>query len=1500
MPSHLGRIFAAGIVWDPREPLPPELRAASRKSRQRLGLGLSAQEHDLQDREFPRDDDESYHQGGRIPATAPFDTSIHAHQILPRNFIQFSNHTLLRPFETPFAEAKPPNAERPPTRHQKPPSAPNLQDKDVPAFTVQELDRNVLPPLSISFDASIVQDTAKVSVTQTFWNDSRHPIKEASYTFPLPAGCSVTEFSCRIGTNRIIKGDVKPKKEARAAFDRHIRTKDTGAALLEENTPEVFTAFLGNIRSKTRIKVNIVYITVLKHRFGDRLGTTTLTIPTYIASRYGSAAGDAAEDNMGNISTTVPDGLTLKIEIVESEKVRSIDSHTHNVAVERRLGKENADDFADLAGEADASKVEVAVVILASGSSFLDRDFVLDIVTEHRSAIEKPQAWLEEHPTVQGHRALMLTLPSQFFGHTRISSRKKGEILFLADRSASMEDKIDSLKSAMMFFLKGIPEGRKFNIWSFGSTYSSWMPESVNYTDANLNSALSYVRKRFRANKGGTEILPAVQAIVKARDRSMTTDVVILTDGQTWRLEQTLDYIQREHKRTEGRIRFFSLGIGDGVSHALVEGIAKAGGGYAEVVPSSIRDGWEDRVVGMLKAALTTEHLGPLYLEFEYRDRKGKTKALNARSLPDILFSPADVATLTPFNHNRVYCLLSQECASQKIESVAITAPTGSNTSKSVVVPVVRLEKKDTTIHKLAARSLLDDLERGRSYLHVGPDKLYPGTREEKALVRKEAEAIACRWSLVSKWTSFFLAEEPFEPKGNDPFMDNVIDVIESPGDDLLQTRGDAKLFMGSLEAPPRGSANMQLEDNGSSSTNMGLRVGALVSPGSEDENLSGNTASGSVFQLRRGATAIYQVRERRSSPPPPETSMSPPRRYVGTMRERSEDPSKPAPAGSYSEGEGLIVPHQTRLLRPTSDESEEHSIWPQQQSSKEFRRRREKEKREPSRNDMRDSFDPLSSGGYSEGLGFEYPYSGSQFYRRESQPLQSGIGPSPPTTPPPLPHAIRTPSPHGDDNPLRERRTPAPRHAMQQPPQRQSYPTPFEEAQMMVGAGSISEYIRPPTDGNRVAVVEDASENVTWYGTSRTAQSTTVPFPEKQSPLKGILKQGTSSKRAQQMAEPKSGRRSPEQEVEEKTIVLGERTKPLARSRPNSSTYVEPLGQPARRPATVKPETLAFRPPPSTTVRVEHPRSSMEGEFDRNGHSLFGDMVPYCHYGAMPTRQQSRRHSRRRAASFHEFEDSDTGVSEDRVPLSKSHHRAAPSPWRDAYTEEPRASYFQYEVAEPRRPLIEGEPRKGGSWTEDDSDHRVSAATRTTRSGDGGDDITIKVKGSAAKKLRETQTQTQTDFVRQIVGYQRSNGCFDFGSDANEEACLGRDVVAKASELIQALGWDSVRVQVAIIIVLLRRDFQSCKSYWDLAESKAVGYLKSRERALGEVRGSYKDGLVKAMEVLEGVSVPYLTSGTSSAAQTKRKTSRKIESEESDVSDGSGSRQLVTHAPMD
>lgn len=112
-------------------------------------------------------------------------------------------------------------------------------------------------------------------------------------------------------------------------------------------------------------------------------------------------------------------------------------------------------------------------------------------------------------------------------------------------------------------------------------------------------------------------------------------------------------------------------------------------------------------------------------------------------------------------------------------------------------VPIKTLMAKECTLHKLAARAVLGDLERGQGWIHVCPSRLRPGSDEEQRAVRQEGESIGCKWSLVSKWTSFFAIEEPFVASEHDydPFLDNEnIETHVRTGDlDLLRPRGPAE-----------------------------------------------------------------------------------------------------------------------------------------------------------------------------------------------------------------------------------------------------------------------------------------------------------------------------------------------------------------------------------------------------------------------------------------------------------------------------------------------------------------------------------------------------------------------------------------------------------------------------------------------------------------------------------------------------------------------------------
>lgn len=144
--------------------------------------------------------------------------------------------------------------------------------------------------------------------------------------------------------------------------------------------------------------------------------------------------------------------------------------------------------------------LQKASATLALGSAELDKDFVVQIVATNTG---NPVAVLENHPTIPNQRALMATLVPKF---NILASRP--EIVFLYDRSGSMGDghKIPNLKAALYVFLKSLPVGVKFNIYSFRSNDEFLFKKcSQSYDASSLEKATRYV-DTFNANFGGTEI----------------------------------------------------------------------------------------------------------------------------------------------------------------------------------------------------------------------------------------------------------------------------------------------------------------------------------------------------------------------------------------------------------------------------------------------------------------------------------------------------------------------------------------------------------------------------------------------------------------------------------------------------------------------------------------------------------------------------------------------------------------------------------------------------------------------------------------------------------------------------------------------------------------------------------------------------------------------------------------------------------------------------------
>jgi len=628
-------------------------------------------------------------------------------------------------------------------------------------------DRRYLPLLEVSLDINVVATVSRTVLKQTFSNHSDITIKEATYGFPLYDGSAVVAFRAWIGKDRLLEGKVKPKGVAKAEFQEAV-SRQRASVLLEELTPEVFETSLGNIPAHTTVKVEIHYINELKADLGG--DGVLVTVPTSVAPRYGVPPLDYSRNTASSsIVTPEENGLIIQVEVFAPVPIRKLESRTHPISVELRgeghpVIAESFRDLASASASVSATTTEFdskrARATLSDRTTTLGKDFVLLILAADATFLAS-RAVIEQQPSRPDHSALMVTInPRELFASKIAVENVKAEILFVADRSGSMSDKIEALKKAMRVFLKSIPVNCYFNICSFGSSHSLLWPESRRYTPESLEIAEGHVRNSFEANMGGTEILSAIKTAVEKRNKQgdMTTEVILLTDGEVWDTDNTIRFVQETRTKTGNKVRFFALGVGNAVSHRLVEGIGRQGGGFAEVIAVDTAGRWESRVIRMLKGALTPSHWNCDILLPGAAPKKAEDITHGGMSIrrPAALQAPHQIPTLHAFLRSSVYFFVDTQLLEQT-KSITVQTVGSSGEKFQIQIPLEKIEAKPLTIHHLAAKALMSDLEAGRSWMHA--DKYQDYRRKDpiafEQAVQREAETIGMDWSIVGKWTSF-------------------------------------------------------------------------------------------------------------------------------------------------------------------------------------------------------------------------------------------------------------------------------------------------------------------------------------------------------------------------------------------------------------------------------------------------------------------------------------------------------------------------------------------------------------------------------------------------------------------------------------------------------------------------------------------------------------------------------------------------------------------------
>ncbi|KAI9640496.1 hypothetical protein NHQ30_011242 [Ciborinia camelliae] len=678
-------------------------------------------------------------------------------------------------------------------------------------FTVEEN----LPLVSTSLHTTIRATTLHTRLTQTFDNPSEANIPSCKYQFPLYDGISIVKFTCTIGSRKL-SGVVHEKVAARKIYD-DAKNRGQTAGLLEQNdnASDVFKTSLGNIPAGEKVVVEIEYIGELKMEGGN---VVKLIIPTKVAPRYGWSGPSSTDPSIA------PNGgmkITVDVLMWESMCIDGLTSPSHPIAI--TIG-----DLSSGTGKKESNK---ASATLAQGSAALKQDFVLLVNVKD---LGTPKAMLETHGTISNHRALSVSLVPKFTLPAHCP-----EIVFVVDRSGSMEDNMVMVISAMKVFLISLPLGTYFNICSFGTRFEFLWPKSKQYTPDSLEEALQEI-ETFEADFGGTQTLNALTATIQNRLGNFPLEIMLLTDGDIWQQAKCFEYLNGEVKNSQGAIRVFPLGIGDGVSHALINGIARAGNGFPQTVQHG--ENMERSVVRMLRGALYP-HITDYTMEIKYESedddfeiiervtdgiklllsdvgekveeqtqQKLPTISLfdptvedlgdtimedaNPPQLPDIptpklLQAPFNIPSLFPGVNTVVYLLMSPETIQRNPVTVVLRGKSAHGPVE-LSIPIEILPVPANTIHQLAARKATQDLEEGRGWIHNAKENnggylkdRFPSQFAD--IVKREAVRLGQQFQIANLWCSFVaVAENDGEGTENEEFQESDFVDIEN-GDSRYQ-----------------------------------------------------------------------------------------------------------------------------------------------------------------------------------------------------------------------------------------------------------------------------------------------------------------------------------------------------------------------------------------------------------------------------------------------------------------------------------------------------------------------------------------------------------------------------------------------------------------------------------------------------------------------------------------------------------------------------------------
>jgi Ca-activated chloride channel family protein len=557
-----------------------------------------------------------------------------------------------------------------------------------------------LPLTEVSVQVRITGSLARTQLTHVFSNPYPDPL-EAIYSFPLPHQAAVTALNMKIGS-RVIHGIVQEREAARKTYEKARQAGQT-ASLVEQQRPNVFTQWVGNIRPGEKVSIVLTYVTNVDRRDG----AYEMAIPTTIGPRYlGDRSNDGGQEARLALSGPVRSArdaaprLNVEVNLTTGMPIRMLNSPSHPF---------------DIRG----GSLEVGqVMYIMRGVHAPDRDVLLT----WRTAAAEPKMSLLTHRDAQGNGTFLLQVEPPWPPAPEWTAPR--ELIFVVDCSGSQEGAaLEASRAAVLKALDSLREGDTFQIVRFEETSSSFASAPVEATAAQVAAAKTHVRSLVTG--GGTELAAGLQASLGLPpDPSRLRIVAFFTDGQIGNEREVISQV----RRLLGPARLFMFGCGSSTNRFLIDQMARVGRGAAEYLAPG-----EDAapVVDRFERSIARQAVTDLALSLE----GGTMRNGRPDPIPDLLST-------------RPAVILGRFRASAAAQFTLSGRVGGRTWSRSITASQEHHESSDDLLPVLWARAEIDH------WLNDGP------MQEDEARAKAEVTRLGLSFGLMTPFTSLVAVEE--------------------------------------------------------------------------------------------------------------------------------------------------------------------------------------------------------------------------------------------------------------------------------------------------------------------------------------------------------------------------------------------------------------------------------------------------------------------------------------------------------------------------------------------------------------------------------------------------------------------------------------------------------------------------------------------------------------------------------------------------------------------